>query len=351
MYKLVAIAGTFDRLHSGHRFFISEAFKQGEKVLIGLTSDAFAKSKVKSQKSKVQLKIQNYEERKRQLEAFLKEDGYLERSTISGIDDVYGPAVENNTIEALVVTSDTYEGGRKVNEKRQSLGLTPLKLLQIPLVMAEDHKRIASTRIRLGEIDRWGRLYKLKMKNEKLKINEQVRQELKKPLGVLIKGDIKNHQEVVPELKEMIEKVQPFMLITVGDEVTKLCNESGINSDLSIIDFRVRRIKKYFSLSDLGFPAPFARGGLANVVRTVRNPAGSITISLVNSVSKAMKNLVSTGKQQIIKVEGEEDLAGVPAILLSPLGSLITYGQPGKGIVVVEVTEQKKHLVLNILNL
>ncbi|MBI3954917.1 GTP-dependent dephospho-CoA kinase family protein, partial [Candidatus Gottesmanbacteria bacterium] len=136
-----------------------------------------------------------------------------------------------------------------------------------------------------------------------------------------------------------------------GDEVTKLCNESGINSDLSIIDFRVRRIKKYFSLSDLGFPAPFARGGLANVVRTVRNPAGSITISLVNSVSKAMKNLVSTGKQQIIKVEGEEDLAGVPAILLSPLGSLILYGQPGEGIVVVEVTEEKKQQLLNILRM
>ena len=53
MYKLVAIAGTFDRLHKGHRFFISEAFKQGEKVLIGLTSDAFAKAKGKKQKARV----------------------------------------------------------------------------------------------------------------------------------------------------------------------------------------------------------------------------------------------------------------------------------------------------------
>ena len=98
MYKLVAIAGTFDRLHKGQRFFISEAFKQGEKVLIGLTSDNFAISKLKSQNSNLQLKSQNYQERNRQLEIYLKEEGFLERSTITGIDDVYGPAGKNKKI-------------------------------------------------------------------------------------------------------------------------------------------------------------------------------------------------------------------------------------------------------------
>ena len=350
MYKLVAIAGTFDRLHKGHRFFISEAFKQGEKVLIGLTSDNFAISKLKSQNSNLQLKSQNYQERNRQLEIYLKEEGFLERSTITGIDDVYGPAVKNNQIEALVVTSDTYEGGRKVNEKRQSLGLTSLKLLQIPLVMAEDHKRIASTRIRLGEIDRYGKIYLSKVKSQNAKVKSEVRLRLKKPLGELISGDPKNPLAVEKELKRFIKEKSPTVLITVGDVAAKLCNEIGIFPQLAVIDYKVGRVKLYNSLSDLGFPAPFARGGLANVVRTVRNPAGSITISLVNSVSKAMKNLVSTGKQQIIKVIGEEDLAGIPVILLSPLGSLVFYGQPQEGIVAVEVTEQKKQQVLNILN-
>ena len=60
-YKTVAIGGTFDRLHKGHERFISQAFKAGREALIGLTSDRYVeKSKVKSQKSEVQIKTQNY---------------------------------------------------------------------------------------------------------------------------------------------------------------------------------------------------------------------------------------------------------------------------------------------------
>lgn len=44
-FHTVAIAGTFDRLHKGHRFFISQAFKFGRKVIIGLTSDKYVKKK------------------------------------------------------------------------------------------------------------------------------------------------------------------------------------------------------------------------------------------------------------------------------------------------------------------
>ena len=43
-----------------------------------------------------------------------------------------------------------------------------------------------------------------------------------------------------------------------------------------------------------------------------------------------------------IYVEGEEDLATLPAVLLSPTGSMVAYGQPGEGVVLVEVDESKK---------
>ncbi|MBM3212057.1 DUF359 domain-containing protein, partial [Candidatus Poribacteria bacterium] len=52
----------------------------------------------------------------------------------------------------------------------------------------------------------------------------------------------------------------------------------------------------------------------------------------------------------VVKVIGEEDLAGVPAILLSPLGTVVLYGQPQQGIVVVEVSEEKKRQLLQLLD-
>ena len=43
-----------------------------------------------------------------------------------------------------------------------------------------------------------------------------------------------------------------------------------------------------------------------------------------------------------IIVDGEEDLATLPAILYAPLGSAVVYGQPNEGSVLVDVTPEKK---------
>jgi len=46
-----------------------------------------------------------------------------------------------------------------------------------------------------------------------------------------------------------------------------------------------------------------------------------------------------------IIVNGEEDLATLPAILYAPVGSVVVYGQPNEGSVLVHVTsERKKHI-------
>lgn len=368
MYSLVAIGGTFDRLHAGHQSFILQAFQYGERIIIGLTSDVFCKSKIKNsceagsrsaRQIKSKIPIQNYEIRKKELEKFLQQEGLMGRAEIVKIDDVYGPAIGKNEIEALVVTSDTSTGGRLVNKKRRKLGLIPLKILHIPLMAAEDHRKIASTRIRLGEIDRWGRLYRskinpstsLRTRDQRSKISEQLRQELKKPLGILIRGKTDNLHGVVLELKKIVGVIRPTMIITVGDEVTKLCNEIDLTVHLSIFDFRVNRELKYTSMEDLGILKPLARGPLAKTVVTVRNPAGHVKRSLVQAISGSIKGYLIDGKMRLVRVMGEEDLAGVPAVLLSPLGTLVLYGQPGEGIVVVEVTEEKKKQLIQMMDL
>ncbi|MBI3379853.1 pantetheine-phosphate adenylyltransferase [Candidatus Gottesmanbacteria bacterium] len=353
-FKVIAIAGTFDRLHKGHKYFIKQAFSYGERVIIGLTSDKFVKAKISNFKFQIsnKIQIQNFKTRKNGLEEYLMQNGLLDRSEIVKIDDVYGSAITNNQIEALVVTAETWEGAEKVNKRREELKLSPLKIISVPLIMAEDKKRIASTRIRLGEIDRWGKLYISKIKNpwprpaqggQKSKISEELRQELKKPLGELIQGNPNDLHEIAEQLKETVGKTNFTMIITVGDEVTKLCNEVGITINLVIIDYRVNRADKYTKLSELGFDDK-------KIDFEVQNPPGSISTELIDAIATAYKEIIQSDKPKIIKVSGEEDLAGVPAILLAPLGSIVLYGQPGEGVVAVEVTEEKKEEMIELIN-
>lgn len=406
-FQTVAIGGTFDRLHNGHERFISQAFKMGRKVIIGLTSDEYVekKLKVKSEKSKVipavivkdakpprgysqgltrgeEIGIKSHGDRKKELINFLRKKNLLSRAQIVKIDDIYGPAAESQVIEALVVTSETYQGARKINRKRKEKGLSPLKIMKIPLVLAGDRRRISSSRIRLGEIDRWGRVYSAKFKVQsarqkrgspkaaKCKISQSLRQELKKPQGKLIKGNPKDHKKVLKILKKTIVGLNPVMIITVGDEVTRLCKNHLSTPNISIIDFKVARKKKYSSLAELGFSTSGSKSlkdtsGIAPLsgdspeversrkpiftILTCKNPPGHITKTLVLAISKAIKQYIRTGGKQIIKVVGEEDLAALPAILLAPLGSVVFYGQPGEGVVVVEVTEEEKGRLVDLI--
>ncbi len=42
-FKGVAVGGSFDPFHKGHRELLTKAFEIGEKVFIGVVSDKFSK--------------------------------------------------------------------------------------------------------------------------------------------------------------------------------------------------------------------------------------------------------------------------------------------------------------------
>jgi cytidyltransferase-like protein len=153
-FGTVAVGGTFDELHKGHRILLIKAFEVGEKVLVGLSSDEFAK-KLTRQKSHV---IACYEKRLAELKEFLRQNDFLERAEIIPLDDAYGITLSKDVLDALVVSRETEYMAQEINKKREKKGLNPLKIIVIEMVPAENCVPISTTRIRTGEIDREGHL-------------------------------------------------------------------------------------------------------------------------------------------------------------------------------------------------
>ena len=153
-FKMVAVGGTFDELHRGHKALLSRSFEIGEKVVIGLSSDEFASKMGKPHKTAT------YAERFEELQAFLDESGWADRAQIVPLNDPYGLTISGKSLEALVVSKETESRACKINEIRAKAALPPLKIVAINMVPAENWAPISTTRIRSGEIDRNGHLLK-----------------------------------------------------------------------------------------------------------------------------------------------------------------------------------------------
>ncbi len=147
------MGGTFDHLHLGHKQLLKKAFDKGESVFIGLTSDEFARREGK-------IIDQNFEERKRILESYLRTNFPGRRYEISELKDRFGPAIFTEKIDAIAVSEETLPAVEIANRRRRDLGLPDLKVEIVPMSLAEDGSKISSTRIRAGTIDPEGKLLK-----------------------------------------------------------------------------------------------------------------------------------------------------------------------------------------------
>ena len=150
-YSKVATGGTFDQLHAGHRRLLERSFELGDEVVIGLTSDEFARREGK-------VPERPYKERKAELDAYIRATFPGRRYIIAKLDDFFGPAIASGEVEALVASPETGKRVELANRLRAERGFPPLELVVIDWVAAEDGRPISSTRIRNGEIDKEGRL-------------------------------------------------------------------------------------------------------------------------------------------------------------------------------------------------
>jgi pantetheine-phosphate adenylyltransferase len=151
-FKKVAVGGTFDELHRGHKALLGKAFEVGEEVVIGLTSDAFVAKMGKPHRTS------SYAARRWELQRFLEVNGWAQRAQIVPLDDAYGRTMDGEGLDALVVSQETQKTGEAINQKRIRLGKAPLAIVTVDLVPAENCIPISTTRIRQGEIDRNGHL-------------------------------------------------------------------------------------------------------------------------------------------------------------------------------------------------
>jgi len=114
-------------------------------------------------------------------------------------------------------------------------------------------------------------------------------------------------------------------IVAVGDVVTYHLVQAGRTPDVALVDERTKRTQ---------VDAEITRGigGFDREV-VVDNPAATLTAGLLDALATAIHD----GSETLIHVEGEEDLAVLPAIVLPPAGASVVYGQPDEGMVLVDV--------------
>ncbi|KAI0062321.1 Nucleotidylyl transferase [Artomyces pyxidatus] len=134
-YPVVAMGGTFDHLHAGHKILLSmAAWITEEKIIVGVTDDALLANKAN------RAVMEDLQERLRRVREFLQLFKPGLEYEIVPINDVYGPTGWDPNIQALVVSKETLSGGAAVDKRRKELDLPPLKTFVIDVISHTSHR-------------------------------------------------------------------------------------------------------------------------------------------------------------------------------------------------------------------
>jgi len=150
-FDLVAMGGTFDVIHDGHMALLNKSFSISSKVIIGLSSDQLAAKRGKNL-------VNDYPKRFSSLESTIQKNFPDSSYEISRLENDFGPAVIEGSVQALVVSEETSSKGVKLNELRAERNLPSVEIIVVPMILAKDGKAISSTRIKNSEIDSSGNL-------------------------------------------------------------------------------------------------------------------------------------------------------------------------------------------------
>ena len=162
-----------------------------------------------------------------------------------------------------------------------------------------------------------------------MQLPDDLRDQLKKPLGNLISDNDPNRENIIK--KNSAESI----IITVGDRTTENMLQLGLKPQVQIIDGLEKRDQCLVPADDT-----------VNTKLSCRNPPGEITEESIQVIQKAF----SCEPPVRITVDGEEDLLVLPACIFAPENSVVMYGQPNEGLVIVTITPEIRAKVQKILD-
>lgn len=157
---------------------------------------------------------------------------------------------------------------------------------------------------------------------------DNLRDKLKKPLGVLLKDS-----DITKESILKYTSAESFV-ISVGDATTERLIKFGIMPSIQIVDGLEKRTKR-----DLP-------SGNVKTTLNCNNPAAQITIESLHTIKKALQSPMPVR----ITVTGEEDLLVLPVVVYAPKNSIVLYGQPNEGLVIVVINEKIRERAQSIMD-
>jgi len=162
-----------------------------------------------------------------------------------------------------------------------------------------------------------------------LQLPENLRDQLKNPLGNLIKDNDPNKENILKKIHA------ESIIITVGDKTTEIMVQLGLRPQIQIIDGLEKRNQRTVPVDDA-----------INTKLSCKNPPGEITEESTQVIQKAF----SCESPVRITVDGEEDLLVLPVCIFAPENSVVMYGQPNEGLVIVHITPEIRAKVQKILD-
>ena len=162
-----------------------------------------------------------------------------------------------------------------------------------------------------------------------MKLPDSLRDQLKIPLGILLPIGQDNKRNIQKYLSDN------SYIITVGDRTTEKLIDFDLIPSLQIIDGLEKRIKR-----------DIIKLGNAFELK-IDNPAAEITLESIEIIKKAF----TMNSPIRLTVNGEEDLLVLPVCIHAPENSVILYGQPHKGLVLVQITTEIRNKAQALLDL
>lgn len=281
-----------------------------QKLVVGVTLPELVKNKPYPDL------IEPYEIRKEAVREYLEKHQKDTEVEIVALSDPFGPTVLEPKFEALVATELTKKGAEAVNRERFKRALPELIIELVPLYLNSQGEYLTSSSIRQGRVSRQGEVY-WQIFDQDIELNPSLRRELAKKHGQLLPSGFD------PEILKAGKQV-----VLVGDIVTQLFIDRKLTFDLAVIDYLTKRQPVQTETGKINWELQIE----------MENPGGMVKREAATAIIE-----LEIKSPTLITVEGEEDLLVLPLILSLPLNSLIFYGQPDEGVVMIEVTEAVKN--------